>query len=65
MDPGGRLGLTVLLAKNETEAREKFAKMHNNFLTIVEISQVLAISLAMLDTPAGTCFERRKPDEVG
>ncbi len=61
VDAQGLLGLTVLTAKNEAEAREKFAKMHGGALTIVQIETCLGISLAMVEDERGaTCYQRRK-----
>jgi hypothetical protein len=61
VDVNGNLGLTVLPAKNEAEAREKFAKMHGGALSIVTIETCLGVSLAMVENERGaTCYQRRK-----
>ena len=60
VDPQGGLGMTVLLARNEVEARAKFEKMHNGYLTITSITTCLAISLAMVeDVRGGTAYAKR------
>lgn len=53
VDHTGNIGMTILMARNEAEAREKFEKMHGGFLKITQIETCLAISLAMWDDANG------------
>ena len=59
VDPSESLGMTVLLARNEKEARKKFEKMHGGYLRITEIETCLSISLAMWAENGASAYMRR------
>lgn len=54
VDPQGNLGLTVLMARSEQEARAKFDKLHKGYLKITSIETCFGMSLAMWDAKNGT-----------
>jgi len=65
VDRSGNCGMTILLARNEADAREKFRKMHGTFLAITEIGTCLAISFAMVEGKRGeTQYERRAGERI-
>jgi hypothetical protein len=60
VDPTGNIGCTVLMARNEAEARDKFNKMHGGFLSITQIEQCLGVSMAMVSDETGATFYQRR-----
>lgn len=60
VDAQGQVGMTVMLAKSEREARRMFAAKHNGALRIAEIEACDWVSLAMWDNERGaTGYLRR------